>query len=296
MKIGVVVPAAEADGDGATPSWSVTRSFAVAAEQRALDSVWMFDHLFYRNENGQIEGMHEAWTIVSALAAVTSRVDVGTIVLCSSFRSPGLVAKMAATADNVSGGRIILGVGAGWHDAEYEAFGHPTDHRVNRFEEALQIITPLLRGESVTLDGRYHRAREAVLAPPPDRRVPLLVAASKPRMLRLTARYADAWNTAWYGAADDRLRQQLRALDQALKDEGRDPAAVERTVGMIVVDPDTNAQVEEDAFAGTVDGLARAWDDFERLGIAHIIVVTQPMTERSLDRLAAAVRLRSGHA
>jgi alkanesulfonate monooxygenase SsuD/methylene tetrahydromethanopterin reductase-like flavin-dependent oxidoreductase (luciferase family) len=294
MKIGVVVPAAEADGDGVTPSWNDTGSFALGAEQRDLDSVWMFDHLFYRNEDGQIEGMHEAWTIVSALAAVTSRVDVGTIVLCSSFRSPGLVAKMAATADNVSGGRIILGVGAGWHDAEYEAFGHPTDHRVDRFEEALQIVAPLLRGEPVTLDGHYHRAKEAVLAPPPNRRVPLLVAASKPRMLRLTARYADAWNTAWYGAADERLRQKLRAFDQALKSEGRDPAAVERTVGMIVVDPDTNARAEENAFAGTVDGLARAWDGYERLGIEHTIVLSQPMTEQSLDRMAAAVRLRTG--
>ena len=114
---------------------------------------------------GPIEGQHEAWTIVSAVAAVTERVEIGTLVLCSSFRSPALVAKMAATADEVSGGRLILGLGAGWHDPEYEAFGFPADHRVERFEEALQVIVPLLRGETVSFAGRYEEVRDAVLAP-----------------------------------------------------------------------------------------------------------------------------------
>src|SRR5438093_1974559 len=160
MKIGVVLPAGEADGEGETPSWSTVRSFALAAEGQGVDSVWMFDHFFYKPPSGPIEGMHEAWTIVSAVAAVTVRVEIGTIVLCSSFRNPGLVARMAVSADDVSGGRLILGLGAGWHDPEYEAFGFPKDHRVGRFEEALRIVVPLLGGETVTLDGRYHQARD----------------------------------------------------------------------------------------------------------------------------------------
>src|SRR5213076_2392757 len=129
---------------------------------------------------GPIEGVHEAWTVVSAISAVTQRVEIGTLVLCSSFRNPSLVAKMTATADAVSGGRLILGLGAGWHDPEYDAFGYPTDHRVDRFEEALRIIGPLLRGERVTLAGRYHQVGEAVLLPPPDRQIPILVAANRP--------------------------------------------------------------------------------------------------------------------
>ncbi len=172
MKVGVVIPAAEVDGQGSTPSWPAIRSFVLAAEAHGLDSVWMFDHFFNKQANGPIEGMHEAWTIVSALAAVTERVEIGTLVLCSSFRSPALVAKMAATADEVSGGRLILGLGAGWHDPEYRAFGFPSDHRVDRFEESLQIIVPLLRGETVTFSGRYQEAQDAVLAPAPDRRHP----------------------------------------------------------------------------------------------------------------------------
>jgi probable F420-dependent oxidoreductase len=296
MKVGAILPAAD-DGGRPTPPWPAIRSFARAVEARGLDSVWMFDHFFYRPDTGPIEGQHEAWTIVSAVAAATERVEIGTLVLCSSFRSPTLVAKMAATADDVSGGRLILGLGAGWHDAEYDAFGFPRDRRVDRFEETLEIVGPLLRGETVTFDGRYDRARDAVLLPAPTRRIPILVAAFGPRMLRLTARHADAWNTAWFGAPDDRLAERLRALDAALETEGRDPATLARTVGMNVVDLDQDADAGDDddddrSFRGSIDELARAIDDYEALGIEHLIVLLQPMTETSLERLAAALALR----
>ena len=296
MKIGVILPAAEADGEGATPSWPAIRSFALAAEAHGFDSVWMFDHFFNKPLSGPIEGMHEAWTIVSAIAAVTERVEIGTLVLCSSFRSPALVAKMAATADEVSGGRLILGLGAGWHDPEYEAFGFPNDHRVERFEEALQIIVPLLRGETVTFNGRHHEAREAVLAPAPDRHIPVLVAAFGDRMLRLTATHADAWNTAWYGAPDEELRERLATFDAAFAAEGRDPATFTRTVGMNVYDPAHQVPDDEDgedsSFSGSVDELARAMDAYEALDIGHLIVLLQPLTEASLDRLAQALGRR----
>jgi alkanesulfonate monooxygenase SsuD/methylene tetrahydromethanopterin reductase-like flavin-dependent oxidoreductase (luciferase family) len=144
---------------------------------------------------------------------------------------------MATTAAAVSGGRRILGLGAGWYDLEYTAFGYPTDHRVGRFEEAIAIIGPLLGGERVTLAGRYYQVRDAVVRPPPDRSIPLLVAAKGRRMLRLTARYADAWNTAWFGLPDDLLQRRLAELHAALEAEGRDPATLRRTVGMEVQDP-----------------------------------------------------------
>jgi probable F420-dependent oxidoreductase len=292
MKIGVILPAAEVDGDGATPPWETVRAFAQAAEKRGLDSVWMFDHFFHRWETGVVEAMHEAWTIVSAVAAVTERAEIGTLVLCTSFRNPGLIAKMAATVDEVSGGRLILGLGAGWHDPEYDAFGFPKDHRVGRFDESLQIIAPLVRGETVTLDGRYHQAREAVLAPQPRRRIPILIAAFGPRMLRLTARFADAWNSAWYGAPDDRLRQRLAELDQALSAEGRDPAGLARTIGMTVRDPEQSTEADEHDFTGTVEELAAAVDAYAALGIDHLIVLLQPLNIRSLDRLATALQAR----
>jgi alkanesulfonate monooxygenase SsuD/methylene tetrahydromethanopterin reductase-like flavin-dependent oxidoreductase (luciferase family) len=200
---------------------------------------------------------------------------------------------MAATADAVSGGRLILGLGAGWYDPEFEAFGYPGDHRVGRLEEALQIIHPLVRGQRVTFTGRYHHSRDAVLLPAPDRPIPILVAAKGPRMLRLTARYADAWNTAWFGHPDDRLRRRVADLETALDAEGREPATLRRTVGMHIVDPDVVTWDNEDvAFRGSVDELARAIDAYDVLGFDDVIVVLQPMTERSLDRLAEALRLR----
>ena len=299
MKIGVIVPAAEGDGEGRTPPWPTIRSFVTAAEAHGIDSVWMFDHFFNKEPDVPVQGQHEAWTIVSAIAAVTERVEIGTLVLCTSFRSPSLVAKMAVTADEVSGGRVILGLGAGWHDPEYEAFGFPNDHRVDRFEEALRVIVPLLRGETVTFEGRYEEARDAVLAPAPTRTIPVLVAAFGPRMLRLTARHADAWNTAWYGQPDDQLREELAAFDAAIAAEGRDGASLARTVGMTVYDPEVAvAEDERDdpSFSGSVDELARAIDGYEALGIDHLIVLLQPLTEASLARLALALEQRAGPA
>jgi alkanesulfonate monooxygenase SsuD/methylene tetrahydromethanopterin reductase-like flavin-dependent oxidoreductase (luciferase family) len=294
MRIGVVVPMSQSDGTGRVPSWPEVLAFTERAEALGLQSIWVCDHLISGPPGRPVEGIHEGWTILSALAASTSRVELGQLVMCASFRNPALLAKMAATAEAVSGGRLILGLGAGWYDPEYEAFGYPTDHRVGRFEEALQIIGPLLRGERVAFAGRYHEARDATLLPPPDRPIPILVAAKGPRMLRLTARYADAWNTAWFGYPDNRLRQRLTDLERALAAEGRDPATLRRTVGMHVLDPDVTSSGEGDdvAFGGSVDELARAIDAYEVLAFDDVIVVLQPMTVRSLDRLAEALRLR----
>jgi alkanesulfonate monooxygenase SsuD/methylene tetrahydromethanopterin reductase-like flavin-dependent oxidoreductase (luciferase family) len=267
------------------PSWSEVHAFTGRAEALGLQSVWVCDHFVSSPPGRPVEGIHEGWTILSALAASTTRVELGQLVMCASFRNPALLAKMAATADAISGGRLILGLGAGWYDPEYEAFGYPTDHRVGRFEEALQIIGPLLHGESVAFAGRFHQVRNAMLLPPPDRPIPILVAAKGPRMLRLTARYADAWNTAWFGHPDDRLRQRLADLEAALDAEDRDPATLRRTVGMHVVDPDVTTWDNGDdvACAGSIDELARAIDAYEVLGFDDGIVVLQPMTERSLD-------------
>ncbi|HET8526887.1 MAG TPA: LLM class flavin-dependent oxidoreductase [Actinomycetota bacterium] len=299
MKIGVVLPAAQGEGVDGMPGWPHVRAFALGAEERGLDSVWMYDHFYYRNDAGELEGQHEAWTIVSAVAAVTERIEIGTIVLCTGFRNPGLTAKMAATLDEVSAGRFTLGLGAGWHDPEYDAFGYDKDRRADRFEEAVRIIAPLVRGERVTFEGRYERANEAELAPPPNRRIPILIACRRPRMLRLVASYADAYNTAWYGQPDERLRLQLAALDEAMQAEGRDPATMTTTVGVVARDPSRKPAGDDDGdddreFAGSADELAKALDAHEALGVDHLIVVLAPMDEASLDWLTKAIELRSG--
>jgi probable F420-dependent oxidoreductase len=296
MRIGVIVPAGEADGDGATPSWADVRSFAQHAEARGLDSLWMYDHFYHATPEGPLEGQHEAWTIVSALAACTERVELGTIVLCASFRSPTLLAKMAATLDEVSDGRVILGLGAGWHDPEYDAFGFPKDHRVDRFEEYLQVVVPLVRGERVSFEGRYVQASDAVLVPSPSRPIPVLIAAFGERMLRLTARHADLWNTAWFGAPDDGLAEAMAAFDRAMQAEGRDRSTVGATVGITIVDPETGTADGDDdpVFDGSVEDMATMFDAYEALGVAHLIVGLRPMTEASVDRLAHAIERHHG--
>ena len=289
MRIGVVVPMSLSDGPGQVPTWPQVHSFGQHAEVVGLDSVWVCDHLL---SGPPEEGIHEGWTILAALAASTRHLELGQLVTCTSFRHPGLLAKMAMTADTVSGGRLVLGLGAGWYDLEYQAFGYPTDHRVGRFEEAIRIIGPLVRGETVTIAGSYHQVRDAVLRPPSDRPIPILVAAQGRRMLRLAARHADAWNTAWFGLPDELLRRRLAELHAALEAEGRDPATLRRTVGMEVRDPAPTDSGE--GFGGSVDELAWAIDAHERLGFDDLIVQLEPKTTRSLDRLAEALELRAG--
>jgi alkanesulfonate monooxygenase SsuD/methylene tetrahydromethanopterin reductase-like flavin-dependent oxidoreductase (luciferase family) len=279
---------AVSDGPGQMPPWPQVRAFGQHAEAAGLDSLWVCDHLLSGPHN---EGIHEGWTILAALAASTHRVELGQLVTCTSFRHPALLAKMATTADTISRGRLILGLGAGWYDPEYTAFGYPTDHRVGRFEEAISIIGPLVRGEHVTMAGTYYQVRGAVLRPPPERPIPILVAAKGGRMLRLTARYADAWNTAWFGLPDELLCRRLAELHAALEAEGRDPATLRRTVGMEVRDPDARDLGE--GFGGSVDELAWAIDAHEQLGFDDLIVQLEPKTTRSLDRLAEALELRT---
>jgi alkanesulfonate monooxygenase SsuD/methylene tetrahydromethanopterin reductase-like flavin-dependent oxidoreductase (luciferase family) len=284
------------DGPGRISSWPEILAFARHAESVGLDSVWVCDHFLSSPPGGRVEGIHEGWTILSALAASTRRVEVGSLVMCNSFRNPALLTKMAVTADTVSDGRLVLGLGAGWYDAEYVAFGYATDHRVDRFEEALAIITALLSGESVSFSGRYYSVREAALLPPPKRPIPILVAAKGPRMLRLTARHADAWNTAWFGRPDDRLRGRLSDLEEALAAEGRDAKTLRRTVGMDVADPDAAASggTGDVPFRGSVSELVEALDEYAELGFDDVIVGLEPRSERSLDRLAEAVKMRAG--
>ncbi len=291
MRIGVTLPFGASDGAGRLPTWRELHAFAVHAEAIGLDSLWACDHLLSGPAGRPAEAIHESWTIVAALAASTSTIELGQLVLCVSFRSPALLAKMAVTADGVSGGRLVLGLGAGWYDPEYLAFGFPADHRAARFEEALQIIVPLLRGERLTFAGRYHQLRDAVLLPPPDRPIPVLVAADQPRMLRLTARYADAWNTAWFGLPDQRLGQRLAGLHAALQAEGRDPATLRRTVGMDY-DLTGPAEASRRSLAGHADELARAINAYEQLGIDDLIIRLQPSTQPALDQLARAIRIR----
>ncbi len=178
MKVGLVLQTDEDVDVGRRPApFGVLRDLALQVEAAGFDSIWLYDHLLYRFEGRPSQGTWECWTILSALAAITERVELGTLVSCTGYRNPGLIAKMASTVDEISGGRLILGLGAGWHQPEYEAFGYPFDHRVDRFEEALRIIVPLLREGHVDFSGTYYRAPNCDLLPrgPRPQGPPLLI-------------------------------------------------------------------------------------------------------------------------
>jgi alkanesulfonate monooxygenase SsuD/methylene tetrahydromethanopterin reductase-like flavin-dependent oxidoreductase (luciferase family) len=291
MRIGVTVPLAYGDiADGRAPTFGETVTFAQLAERVGLDSIWVYDHLIFKFPPEPDEGLHEAWTILSALAPVVPRVELGTLVMCTSFRNAGLMAKMAATLDAISDGRLILGMGAGWHEPEYTSFGYPFDHLVGRFEEDIEVIDRLLRGETVDFDGRWSRYAGAQLLPPPARKTPVLIASKGERMLRLTAHWADAWNTAWYGSIDDTLRERTAGIDAALDAAGRDRASLRKTVGIRLHEP---GQLGDDARGTDADatGLADLFDELEAFGYQDALVWAVGKTTAAVERLAEARQL-----
>jgi probable F420-dependent oxidoreductase len=289
MKIGLMLPLGESEAGG----WTNLRAMAVAADEHGLDSVWGADHLIFRDD-GETEGIHECWTVLTAVAAVTSRVEIGPLVLALPFRNPALTAKMAAELDEVSGGRFILGLGCGWHEPEFDAFGYPFDHRESRFEEGLRIVAPLVREGRVTFEGRYHRAIDAELRPPTVREggPPILIAGKQPRMLKLVAEHADQWNAAWFGHPDqaDELRTRLVNLRSALDEAGRDPASLAITVGIFVAFDD-DGDIPDRAIRGSVTGVGAALAGYADLGVSHLIVHLWPRSPDGVRRLAEAAAI-----
>jgi alkanesulfonate monooxygenase SsuD/methylene tetrahydromethanopterin reductase-like flavin-dependent oxidoreductase (luciferase family) len=201
---------------------------------------------------------------------------------------------MASTLDHVSGGRLILGLGSGWHDPEFEAFGYPTDHKVGRFEESLAVITGLIREGRATLEGRFVTARDAVLLPPARPDLPILLAAKGPRMLELTARHADAWNLAWFGLPDERLARVRGELVAACVRVGRDPATLGITVGVNVwygAAVAAAAGTSRRGLSGTAEVIAAGLGAHADDGADHLIASLEPTTPETLAEFAQAVAM-----
>ncbi len=294
MKIGLVIPLAQ-DEHGQALTWDEIATRAQQAESSGYDSVWLYDHLFHRFDGHRTVGFHECWTVLSALAAVTERVELGTTVLCAGFRNPALLAKMATTLDSIANGRLILGIGAGWHEPEFDGFGLPFDHRVSRFEEALQVIRPLLREGSVSFDGRYHHADNCEILPGSVRPEgpPILVGAFGPRMMRLTARYADQWTIDWLGPPV-RVREQLGKVHDACREEGRDPATLAITGGVTIAYPDLGElpgwmSVPGSYLTGEAEDLGVQLAAYSGLGVDHLITNLYPFTEAAVARYGEAI-------
>ena len=294
MKVGWTVMLADYRGEGRTPGYEEIRDMAKRAEAAGFDSLWLYDHLLYRKDGQATLGIWECWTVLSALAEATERVQLGTLVACNSFRNPALLAKMAITLDEVSSGRFILGLGAGWNKAEYDAFGIPFDHLVSRFEEALQIIRPLVKEGRVDFMGTYYQAADCEIAPrgPRPGGPPLMVGGFGPRMLRLTARYADMWNTAYLHRPAS-LDEPRALLEMACADVGRDPATLDVTALVALGYPDLGdlPKVAEAYLTGSDEEVASAVQDYARMGVTHLIFHAEPYSTEALSRLATSVEL-----
>jgi alkanesulfonate monooxygenase SsuD/methylene tetrahydromethanopterin reductase-like flavin-dependent oxidoreductase (luciferase family) len=293
MKVGVILPLGDRDDLGRPFSYQQLREFALAAEDGGLDSVWVYDHLFYQFPDQEPAGVLEGWTIWSALADATSRVELGALVLCTAFRNPALLAKMVATLDEVSGSRIILGLGAGWHQPEFDTFGLNFSHRVDQFEEALRIIVPLLKSGEVNFTGTYSAAPNCQLLPRPAREIPVLIAGVKPRMLQLTATFADSWNTAWHGDVST-IAERRASLEHACKEVGRDPSTLAVTAGLNVCFPELGEDPElgpDKIIRGSAAQVAAGLKGYAGAGVSHVIANLFPLNKESIGKLAEAAKI-----
>jgi alkanesulfonate monooxygenase SsuD/methylene tetrahydromethanopterin reductase-like flavin-dependent oxidoreductase (luciferase family) len=289
VRVGIQLPEVERE-----VRWPELAAIARTAEASGFASLWLGDHLLYRGDGRPERGPWEAWTALTAVAAVTERVALGPLVACLAFHPPGVLAKMAATVDEVSGGRLLLGVGAGWNRTEFAAFGLPGDRRVSRFADAFAIVRGLLAGERVTHDGAFARAEDAVLLPPPGRRVPLMVGSNGPRMLALTLPWVDAWNTWFddYGNDPGGFAALTARIDAACRDAGRDPAEVERSACVLVrLGAGGERPHDPAAPAVPVERLAGHLEALEAAGADEAILVADPITEDAVRALADAAGL-----
>lgn len=293
IEFGLVLPAFEDPGTGEAPRWETIRRRAQFAEDAGFDTVWVPDELLWKVESwGGPRGFWEGVALLGAVAAVTSRANVGSWVLSALHRNPGLTVKAAETLDEVSGGRFIFGFGAGHSGTQGAMFGYPPDKVVGRYEEALEIVVGLLEAGEADLHGEYHRASEQVLRPrgPRPGEMPLMLGGHGPRTIGLAVKYADIWSA--YGTDSSlppAFAERIELVDRACEDQGRDPASLGRSVG-VVVDFSDDGLAESWGFGaaipGTDDDLAEAVEGFIELGVDMLEFMLVPDTDESAEDLA----------
>jgi probable F420-dependent oxidoreductase len=294
MKIGTMPSVKEYSLRGETPRWADIKEMAQTAEAVGFDSFWLADHVLFQSPEGEFAGAWEGFTFLSAIAAVTSRIAIGPLVACTSFRNPALLAKMADSLDEISGGRFILGLGAGWNEPEYTAFGWPFDHRVSRFAEAMQIIAPLLREGHVDFHGKYYDVNDCVLRPrgPSPSGPPIMIGATQPRMLRLTAQYADIYNTDTI-FEPERARELWEGVQRACAEIGRDPATLELTAftNVRVLEPGESGHPTVQEISGSATEVAAALQRFADVGVTHMIIRFEGDRTPTIERFSRVLEI-----
>lgn len=301
MHLGLALPHYDTSYRNEPVSWEAVRDCAAAAERTGFSSVWVSDHLFldWGKYGGPstAQGSLECWTTMTALAASTGSLRIGSLTLCNDLRSPALLAKMAASLDLLSGGRLDVGLGAGWYEPEYRAAGielSPAGTRIRRLGEAAEILGRLLEGEELTYDGKHYQLQGAICLPRPSQqpRPPIWIGGKGDLLLSTAARVADGWNFSWIGSFET-YEGRAAAADRACEKQGRDPASLLRSVGAYVLvgrdDADLKARFERlvertpaGVFPAARDGGAVSWEGFRR---DHVTGTVGEVTER-LGRLS----------
>lgn len=295
MGIGFMMPISDRSAFGGTPRFQDMLACAQTAEAAGYDSCWVPDHFIMKleSEGFVTRGVWEGWTTLAALAACTKTITLGVFVTATSFRHPGIIAKMAENLDEISNGRFVLGIGAGWHEPEYEMFQLPFDYRVSRFEDAIAIVSDMLRTGTSTHEGRFYSTRDAVNLPRGPRAEtggpPILIGTKSPRMLRLAAQYADAWNTDWHHSASE-IVGMIETLEQACRDVGRDPATMVKTSGSNIA-MDGYLGIRPNPITGDAAAIAGAIDEFRRLGLKHYVAGLDPCTPKSIEQFARVIEI-----
>lgn len=298
LKIGIMLPESEREMAGDTAGWSDFLAMARRTEDLGFDSLWFADHLLMKMEGHEPQGAWECWSMLAALAASTERLEIGPLVSCTAYRNPALTAKMAETLDEISGGRVILGLGAGWAEPEYRAFGYPYDHRFSRFEEAFTIIRSLVREGQVDFEGTYYRADDCLLRPrgPRPQGMPIMVGTfGGERMLKLIAEHADSWNV-WALTTGNRASgvPPLRdAVDAACEAAGRDPATLERTAAVMVDFDGAYGRPGQTApsLTGSPEALAEEMRRYADEGISHVQIYPDPCTVAGIEAFAPVLEI-----
>ena len=296
LRIGIQLPEVERE-----VRWAEYVDLARTAEEVGFDSIWLGDNLMYRGENGHELGPWEVWTMLAALAGATERVTLGPLVACTAFHPPAVLAKMAATVDEISGGRLVLGLGAGWNETEFRSFGLPYDQRVARFAEAFAVIAPLVRGERATLAGQFSSVDEAVLLPASaratERPLPLMIGSTGERMLELTLGTVEMWNT-WFtefGNTPEGFAVLNRRVSAIAERVGRPAAEIDRSACvLVVVDPASRERrVPEGCtpLAGDPATVAAAMHAYASAGADEVILVANPIDHESIRALGRALAL-----
>jgi alkanesulfonate monooxygenase SsuD/methylene tetrahydromethanopterin reductase-like flavin-dependent oxidoreductase (luciferase family) len=292
MGIGIMMPTSDENAFGGTPRFTDLLAIAQQAEALGFDSLWVPDHFVYRYPgDDKVYGVWEAWTLLAAIAARTKKISLCVFVTGLVFRNPGVVAKMAENLDEISQGRFILGLGAGSRPPDFDMLGLPFDHRASKSEEAIEIISSLLRTGHADYRGRFYQANDAYNLPrgplTETGGVPVLIGTRGPRMLRLTARFADAWNGDWHASANT-VKPLLTEVDEACAAVDRDPSTMVRTAGSIIAF-DTQPSSDPRILPGTDKDIAEGIAGFRDLGLKHYIARFDAFTPNSLERLAGIV-------